>query len=740
MLRRRLPFLFSCAVLTAASAGAPARAQSSASAAQTPAAAPAPSPQDLVRQMRQREWNIEARRATRPVRLDGHLDDEDWQQAAPASEFFQREQRAVIPGSERTEVRVLYDDDYLYIGFRCFDRTPERINARMMFRDEGGQADDLVSVMLDAFHGHRSAIQFVSNANGLLEDLLQTGETENTRNHDFDALWESHGSRFEEGFEVEIAVPFRTLRFPPRAPGEEITFGIGFKRNIPRRNEEVIWPFVSNDSSWYRPAELGHIRGIHDVQPGRNLQLRPYALGGATRNLVAAATTGRREAGLDAKWGVTTGLTADFTMNTDFAQEEVDAQQVNFTRFSLFFPEKRQLFLEGQQMFQFGVPREADLVFTRRIGLSSTGEIVPLRAGARLAGRQGRTSIGVLNMQTGDHLALGGQNFTVMRVKRDILSRSSIGGLVSNVQGGGRANRVLGADANFYFRRVWFLEGWLAYMDDTVRSGSSSGYGRFAYDSDRYGLSYKLLNIGDTFTSDVGFVRRPDTRQHTSQVRYSPRPKSDLIRQLFFTGTMGYITDQRNVLQSRNRDAQVQVLFETGHSFQVTTSNQLESIASPFKLRPGIIFAPGAYPFTTTEFKFDSFRRRYTTLNATYTTGGFWTGKRDTVSLRSAFRFNTHLGLTTSYDVNWVRLTEGDFTTHLLSERVQVAISNTLAVLSLIQYNRDTHQLSSNVRLRWIPKPGTDFFIVYNELDTDRLRIAALNRSLVVKLNYLLPL
>ncbi len=708
--------------------------------AQTAPTPPAPSPQELVQQMREREWEVQARRTAHPVQIDGHLDEADWEQAEPVGEFFQRERRTVIPATERTEVRVLYDDDTLYIGFRCFDRDAEKLRVRALFRDESGGADDLVAVMLDAYHGHRGAIQFVTNANGLMEDLLQTGETENTRNHNFDAIWTSKGSRNEGGYEVEIAIPFKTLRFEPRAPGEEITFGIGFKRNVPRKNEEVTWPFVSNDSSWYRPSELGHVRGITDVRPGRNIQIRPYALGGGNADLVTDRTTGRREAGVDAKWGVTTGLTADFTLNTDFAQEEVDAQQVNFTRFSLFFPEKRQLFLEGQQVFQFGVPQEADLVFTRRIGLSPAGEAVRLDGGARLSGRQGRTSIGAMSMQTGDAGPLAGQNFSVMRVRRDVLSRSSIGGLVTNVQGGGRANRVAGADANFYFRRVWFLEGWLARMEQTGTPGSTSGYGRFAYDADRYGASYRVLSIGEGFGSDVGFIRRPDTRQHTTELRYSPRPASDLFRQLFFTGRLGYVTDQRSVLETRERTGVAQFVLETGDAVQVTRTSQLEAITAPFLLRSDVTFAPGAYRFTTTEYKFDSFRRRHQTLTATYTTGGFWTGDRDTISLKSSYRFSSHFGVSANYDVNWVRLPEAEFTTHLMSTRVQVAFTNSVAVLSLLQYNRDTRQFSSNVRLRWIPRPGTDFFVVFNELDEDRAGLAALNRSVAVKLNYLLPL
>lgn len=693
--------------------------------------------EERVRALRARTWEIRAERVRESVKLDGHLDDPAWASAEAVSDFYQRERRDVIPATERTEVRVLYDDAMLYVGFRCFDREPARAQARGLFRDESGGADDLVSLMLDSYDGRRTAIQFVSNMNGLMEDLYQLGETDKTRNHDFDTVWHSHGSRTPTGYEVEIGIPFKSLRFEPRAPGEEIRFGVGFKRNIPRKNEEVTWPFVSNDSSWYRPAELGHIRGIADIHPGRNLELRPYALGGAAWDLAARTDGSRREVGIDAKWGVTTGLTADFTVNTDFAQEEADVQQVNLTRFSLFFPEKRQFFLEGQQMFQFGVPKEADLVFTRRIGLAPSGEVVPIDWGTRLSGRQGRTSLGAMHLATARSGARPGADFSVIRVKRDVFSRSSVGALFTNVASGGTSDRVAGADAGFLFKDVWSVEGFAAVSSRTGRPNATAAYGRAALDTDRYGASYRFLEIGKDFNSAVGFLLRPDSRQHTTEWRFSPRPVSDLIRQYTFTSRLGYITDQRNRLESRERSASAAVAFESGDAVTVTASSQLESLPLPFALRRGVTLAPGTYRFSNVTAQLDTFRRRQATLNLGYTKGGFWSGDRDALSIKAAYRMSAHLGLSGGYDVNWIRLPQGRFTTHLLSTKVQVAFRSDLALFSLVQYNRDTRQLSSNIRFNWIPKPGTDFFIVYNELDTDRGGFTPRNRSLTVKLAYL---
>jgi Domain of unknown function (DUF5916)/Carbohydrate family 9 binding domain-like len=706
--------------------------------------------QERVRLLRNETWEVTATRADAPIVVDGRVDEPVWDRAVPVSNFYQRERNEGLPASERTEVRVVYDDERLYVGFRCFDRSPELVKARAIFRDEQGSADDLVSVMIDSYNGDRSAIQFVSNANGLLEDLLQTGETQETRNPDFDIVWRAEGRFTETGYEVEMAIPFKSLRFAPPAPDQEVVFGIGFKRNIPRKNEEMYWPFVPNDSSWYRPAELGQLKALRDIEPGRNLQVRPYVLGGGSRDFVADQTDPRREVGIDAKWGMTTGLTADFTVNTDFAQEEADVQQINFTRFNLFFPEKRQFFLEGQQAFQFGLPEVAELVFTRRIGLSPEGEIVPIIAGARLSGRQGRTTVGAMNIQADDFDVLASQNFTVVRVKQDVLNRSSVGALFTNVQGGGEFNRVAGADVSLFFKRVWFIEGWASLMDDTGHQpGRHAGYGRLAYDADRFGVEYQYLDIGENFRPGIGFIERPDSRSNELQGRWSPRPPSRRIRRFNLEGTLGYITDQQNTLETRERSAEFGIELESGDVVSVEYTNGLESIDEPFTIQ-GRPIPPGTYRSNTIELRLETFRRRHTTLNVDYETGGFWSGHRDTLSVDAAWRLSTKLGLSGSYDFNRIELAGDRFNTHLVSSRIQFAFNNEMALLGLLQYNHAARIFSTNIRYQWIVRPGSEFFIVYNELDdvlqgNSRFpnvvrRSGVRNRSLVVKLNYLFNL
>lgn len=697
--------------------------------------------EERVRRLSALSWEVTATRVESELEIDGRLDDAAWKDAEPITSFYQRETFEGLPATEPTHVWVLYDDTNLYLGYRCFDREPSRPRARAMFRDENIGTDDAVAVMIDAYNDRRSAVFLATNANGMMFDMLQNGEESRTRNLNWDAVWHARGAHTESGWEAEVVVPFKSLRFELPPPGEEIPFGIGFKRNLPRKNEETYWPFVSNDSTWYRPAEMGTLHGLSRIRSGRALEVRPYALAGADQSELFEGTSDRQEVGIDAKWGVTTGLTADFTVNTDFAQEEVDVQQVNLTRFSLFFPEKRQIFLESQRSFLFGVRSEADLVFTRRIGLSDRGGIVPILGGARLSGRQGATNIGVMNMQTDslDPVGVPTENFTVARIRRDIFERSNVGALFTNRHSAAGDNRVFGADLNLFMGRAWSFESYLAYMQDTeVPDGDHSAFAKLEYRTDRFGALYRYLGIGEDFRPGVGFVRRPNSRQNRGFLRFSPRPKAARIRQLHFQGFVDYVPNQQGLVETRRYNGEFRTVLESGDSLSVWYEDAYEFLEQPFALRPDVIIAPGAYSFASTGVGFRSFGRRYLRVNATYVTGGFWDGSRDSATLGLNYRVNKHFDISGNYSVNWVDLPSGEFTTHLVSSRVQFAFRTDLILMSLFQYNHDTRLLSSNVRFNWIPKPGSDFFIVYNELDEWGEIFGIKNRSLSVKLNYLM--
>lgn len=699
--------------------------------------------EERVRALEARAWEMYAAPAPEGVEIDGSLDEAVWERAIPIGDFYERETREGLPSTESTIVRVLYDDENLYFGFYCTMENAEANRPRTMFRDENIGSDDAVAILLDAYNDQRSAVFLATNANGILFDMSQNGQNERTRNLDWDMVWEARGRTFPWGWTSEVRIPFKSLRFRPPAPGEPVVFGIGFKRNIPIKKEEVYWPFVSNDSTWYRPAELGKLRGMTGIQPGRNLEIRPYAAGGLDGGGDWEGETTRADGGLDVKWGVTPGLTADFTWNTDFAQEEVDDLQLNFTRFSLRFPEKRQIFLEGQRNFTFGERRDADIVFTRRIGLSDTGQAVPIVGGARLSGRQGAYTLGLMEMMTAEHGGAPGESFTVARIRRDVSTRSTIGAVFTDrsAVGSDAFNRAIGFDTNLYAGDAWSFEGLWSRVDTGADlAGSDLASGRLDYETDLLQGTAKYIEIGDNFDPGVGFVQRRGIRKTYFSGGLSPRPEAPWMRQLHFTANLATIWNFDDALETRRGTLQGRATFESGDEVSVQVSDEFEFTTADYSIQDVVIPA-GEYPFRRVQLSLNTYRRRYASIRTSYEFGGFWGGSRDNWSVGTNYRINRNFGLNGNYSYNRLRLPGGDFNTHLVSTRMRLALRNDLVILGLFQYSDATGDLASNVRFNWIPKPGTDLFVVYTELDewsSDLFFVR--NRSIAVKLNYLFRL
>ncbi len=710
--------------------------------------------EDRVRVLEARSWEIHAERIGERISVDGWLDEAAWERARPIGDFYERETDEGLPSTESTIVRVLYDDENLYFGFFCTvgehriqghevphaERSAERSRPRTMFRDENIGSDDAVAIMLDAYDDQRSAVFLATNANGIVFDMSQNGQGPETRNLDWDTVWESRGQFVPGGWTAEVRVPFQSLRFRPPLPGQPLVFGIGFKRNMPMKTEEVYWPFVSNDSTWYRPAELGKLRGLEGIQPGRNIEIRPYALGALSGGAAWEGEARRADGGLDLKWGVTPGLTADFTWNTDFAQEEVDDLQINFSRFSLRFPEKRQIFLEGQRNFSFGERRDADIVFTRRIGLSDEGQAVPILGGGRLSGRQGAYTVGLMGMATAAAGGAPGERFTVARVRRDLFSRSTVGAVFTDRSNGVRFNRVAGLDTSLYFRDVWTFEGvWARVFEETGQNSTGLASGRLSYDDDRFGGTVKFIEIGKNFDPGVGFVRRRGIRKSFLSGRVSRRPDIPRVRQVHLSANLNRTANLEGVLETRRATLNGRAALESGDEFSFEITDQYEFTSDDYSIN-GVRIPAGEYPFRRYQFSLNTYRRRYASLRTDYEFGSFWGGTRDLWSLGGNYRITRNFGVRGSYEYNRIRLPGGDLNTHLISTRMRLAFRNDLVLLGLFQYNDATDDLASNVRFHWIPKPGTDLFLVYTEIDEWSDVFFVENRSLSLKLNYLFRL
>jgi len=489
------------------------------------------------------------------------------------------------------------------------------------------------------------------------------------------------------------------------------------------------------------------LEGLADIRPGRSFQLKPYVAGGAARNYSLDERDTKFDAGIDFKYGLTPNLTADFTYRTDFAQTEVDDVQVNLTRFPTYYPEKRQYFLEGARIFDFGVRRDAEVFYSRRIGLTESGLPVPILLGGRLNGKQGKYYLGALNIQTAAARGPGvpdapSTNWTVLRVSRDLFRRSRVGLILTNRTARGGAvsdNRVLGVDGTFYRGNAINVDGFLAAVSDAAIAGTGwAGRAAGAVDTDRYGLSATYLDVQEGFRPGIGFVSRRDVRRVSAAARYSPRPRAMGIRRLFIEPRLDYFERHDGTPESRDRGLTVRSEFDSGESVSLQINDNLENLLRPFAIRPAVFIPAGVYRFTDATLGLSAYGGRPVSGGLHLTKGNFYDGQRTSLALSGAWRVNRHVSLAPSYSANLVTVSGASFTTHLVRTRLNWTFSSLLSAEGLVQWSNDSRALVTNVRLNWIYRPGTDFYLVYTEIDDTRGAFQPRNRTVIAKINYIL--
>ena len=583
--------------------------------------APPASPATLARDAAGRA-TVRSVRLTGPWRLDGVLDEPIYAQVPPVDGFVQQLPEAGVPPTEETDAWVFHDDDNLYVAARLWDSEPDGLIANEMQRDSFQLVNnDFFSVGLDTFYDRRNGVTFLVNAIGGFMDFAITDE--DNPNMDWNAIWDVRTGRFDGGWTVEMEVPFKSLRFPA---GPSQTWGLHLGRNVRRKSEtSFLTPVPINAfPGQMRLSAAGTLTGVEVPEGNRVFEVKPYAIGSVATDVNAVPRVTNEaagNAGLDVKYGVTQNLTADFTYNTDFAQVEVDEQQVNLTRFNLFFPEKREFFLEGQGIFDFGRPAGVrrrpggrrqtgprgggfldsgdvpTVFFSRRIGLERDDDgisrTVPITAGGRMTGKAGPFSIGALNIQTGAAAAVDARatNFTVLRVKRDILRRSRVGGIFTgrsvSAEGTG-SNEVYGLDAAFSFYDNVHFNGYYARTRTPGRVGDDASYqAAFNYAGDRYGFQLDHLLVGDNFNPEVGFLRRDDFRRTFALARFSPRPASlRAVRQFTWEAGLDYIENGAGAVETRLLQARFDTELENSDRFGVDLQDSRELLVDSFRIAP----------------------------------------------------------------------------------------------------------------------------------------------------------
>ena len=717
-----------------------------------------PSPPDLpqtIARSSSGQVTLRAVRLTSPIDLDGRLDEPVYTEITPASGFTQTEPVEGRPASDDTDVWILFDDDNVYVTARMWEREPARMVANEMRHDNTNiMQNENFSFFIDTFNDRRSGFVFIVNPLGAKTEA-QTTNGQYSR--DWNTIWDVELGRFDGGWTAEIVIPFKSLRY---SPGQPQVWGFNARRVQRWRNELTHLTQVPNSLGLigvFQAAFAGTVVGIEAPSGSMNLEAKPYAISNLLTDRRAVPQVSNalsNDVGLDVKFGITQSLTADLTYNTDFAQAEADEQQVNLTRFSLFFPEKRDFFLENAGLFGFGGgsgfgPRGDTpiLFYSRRIGLSQ-GREVPIVGGGRLTGRVGRYTLGLVNIQTADEQISGSRstNFSVVRLRRDVLRRSSIGLIATERSArttGTGTNGAYGINGTFTFFENLDINAYWARTRTPGLAGKDTSYRtQLDYGGDRYGLTLERLVVGDAFNPEVGFVRRHDMRRTSGKVRFSPRPRAIAsVRKFSWTGAIDYVENGAGHLETRTVTGEFATEFQTSDFLRLSYSSGYELLPRPFRIASNVTLPVGGYNSSSVLAAVNFAQQRAVAGRFSVEHGSFFGGDRTAVGVTAA-RVNVvpQVSLEPTFSINWVDLPEGSFTTKLVGSRFVYTVTPRMFTTALVQYNSSAHALSANVRLRWEYRPGSEFFLVYNE-QRDTLARGfpdMANRAFIVKINRLL--
>ena len=704
-------------------------------------------------------------RTTESIVIDGVLDEPAWLSAPIAKGFIQNDPAEGEPATHDTEVRVLYDDSAIYFGVFASDDQPDGLIINDLKKDFDTFSSDGFRVIIDTFKDERNGYIFATNPAGAKSDAQMANEGREN-NSNWDGIWDVRTRVTESGWYAEVWIPFRTLKFSRADPQ---TWGINFERKVRRLNENSYWAPVPRIYSLERVSLAGAIGGMNGIRPSRNIRVKPYAAG-STNAVTGLSTVGEFDVGFDVKYGVTSGLTWDFTVNTDFSQVEADEQQVNLSRFSLFFPEKRDFFLENSGIFQFGgggrrvgggggggggggvggrLNRSQDLrlFFSRRIGLSDDGTAVPIVAGTRLTGRVGKTSVGVLNVQQADEAVTPATNFTALRASRDILANSDVGAVLLNKEESGPGfNRVAGVDANFRFGFL-SLEGYAVQTFSPDRNVPADGErfaarGHLSYVSREWQARGFYSAVGQNFIDEMGFVPRTGVNNSFLYFSRAFRPawlSKFGIREIRPHWQLDSFSRRSgDGLESRYQDWHIPLNFNDGGFLETGANSDVEVVREAFTINNalGIKVNPGRYDFHEWFVIWRTNNSAPLSFISRFSLGDFYDGYRRAYNFGPSIRVNEKINGSISLAVNDIELSTGSFVTKLVAGRLNYNFNTRMFVNALVQYNTDSRQLSSNLRFNIIHRPLSDFFLVYNDRRDERTDET--NRALIAKVTYLM--
>jgi len=712
------------------------------------------------------------------INLDGRIDEAVWATATPITDFTQQEPVEGAEPSERTEIRVVFDEDYLYIGAILYD-DPEGVMAFQRERDAFLSTDDRFMWILDTFLDGRTGYFFEINAAGLMGDGIISGSRGGrggfggSTSRAWDGIWEVRTAMRPDGWSAEIRIPFRTLNFDPN----QSEWGINFQRTIRRKNEEILWRGYRRSEGLRSPVYAGRLTGLQNMSQGVGLEARPSMVAN-WRNVPAdpVQDTYPTDVSLDVNYSVTSSLRASVSVNTDFAELESDQRRVNLTRFPLRFPERRDFFLEGSGVFSFAPRSGPSPFYSRNIGISE-GQQVPIRYGTRLTGQVDAFELGFYQIGTGEHTYFDSDNiettiqreeFTVARVKRRLFEQSAIGVIYTRREGmldddgvDLGALHTAGVDLDFSTRHFLGdknleVEAFVAWNSNPDPVGAPSlGFGdltsrgaRLNFPNDVWTAHVSYREFGNSYDPSLGFVTRNDYRRLENRLGWSPRtPGISWLRGLDFSGQVRF-QDQMSTGILEEREIRFRPLglnFESGDNIEFTVTNTSEYLDFQFEPSDGIIVEPGRYRNWEYRVNARTSGRRRVSLFGGLTRGGFWDGDRQRVNARITFRPRPGINISTNFERNDVSMPTGDFTTAAYEVGAEWHPSTWISFTNQLQYDDQSELLGLFSRVRWIVKPGNDVYFVYTHnwqyeyldpLDPNTRQLQRLSRGASIKVNY----
>jgi hypothetical protein len=677
-------------------------------------------------------------RVTEPPTIDGLLDDMAWDEGQPIAGFVQAEPFQGQAASESTEVRLVYDDEAIYVGVTLHDSDPSQIVTTDTRRDASLEEMDSFQIIFDTFRDQQNGFVFGTNAAGIQYDAQVRDQGEATET--WDGSWDVRTSMGQAGWTAEFRIPLRTLRYGP--PPQ--TWGVNFFRNIQRTRERTYWAPLPREYELQRLSSAGELRGLTLAAP-RNLKILPYVVSSANRDFTPDSSTDLDgDIGFDAKFGITPSLNLDVTYNTDFAQVEVDTQQINLTRFNLRFPEKRPFFLENSELFRVGKDDEIDLFFSRRIGVDeSSGSLVPIRGGARVSGKAAGFNVGLLNMQTADNDTTPANNFTVLRASRELPSRSGVGAMFVNrdstgsLAPSGDYNRTFGADARAGIGERVTFAAFAARTQTPGLTGRDYAYNLDSeYDDGRHRVQLEWGETGEDFNPEVGFLEKEDGYRRY-RVSFQETMRQQRIRDWGFREFLPHVNYTRydyldGGLNSAELHADNHWDWENGNFISVALNGTWDGLREPFEVYPGIVVPAGEHGGLRATSRFNTDRRKWIFGRLQWDAGQFLTGTQSSPTIQVILRDSGRFALDTTWNYRAINLPEGRFHTNLGNMRVTYNFTPSVFVQSLVQYNDRTERWSTNLRFHWLQTAGTGLFVVYN--NTESLNgIGPVNRAFIVK-------